>query len=518
MQDDILIGIDAGTSVIKAVAFSTIGEMLGVASRANSYHTLDNGGVEQNMQATWDTTLAVLQELIAANPGFADRVISISVTGQGDGTWLLNEHGEPTHDAWLWLDSRSTKQVEAITHSPHYADIFEVSGSSVNVCQTASQLRWMLEHNPRPVQKAAVVLHCKDYLYFKLTGKLATDPSEGVSTFGSLATRTYDEKVIANLGLERVRHLLPPIIDGIEHAHPLTTYIAKAIGLTHPVPVTLGYMDVVCSALGSGIYNPAKSTAISIIGSTGMHMKWVATLGDMLKNAAQTGSVMCFPGGGYTQMQSNMAATLNIDWLLDIARDVTGLVGKRCGRDELLALMDDVVDSAPVGAALYLPYISSAGERGPFNDPSARASFTGLRQGMGFAELMRSVYEGLAFAARDCYEAMGEIPAEISVGGGGGQSRALRKIMAAVLNTSVRLSVQPEAGAAGACMMAATRLGIYDNIGACSAEWANAKSGELLHPDTDLVTHYASSYPLYLKTRKHLQSLWPTLGTTRSPI
>lgn len=507
-NDNIFIGIDAGTSVIKAVAFSPTGDTLGVTSRANTYHTLSNGGVEQNMERTWNDTLAVLQELVAANPEYAKRVVSISVTGQGDGTWLLDKHGVAVQDAWLWLDARSGRQVEEIIQSSQYEDIFRLTGASVNVCQTRSQLRWMLEHTPEVVEKTAVSLHCKDYLYFKLTGELATDPSEGVSTFGSLRTRTYDNSVIAKLGLDSVRHLLPPIVDGMVQAHQLKPDVAKAIGLAQNIPVTLGYMDVVCSALGGGVYSPGKLTAVSIIGSTGMHMKWVATVDDISKNAARTGSSMCFPGGSYVQMQSNMAATLNIDWLLDIARDAIGMVGKRCERHELIPLLDDAVEAAPVAGAMYHPYISSAGERGPFNDPAARASFTGLRQDAGFADLMRAVYEGLAFAARDCYEAMGELPTEVRVSGGGAKSRVLRGILTAVLNRPLRTTTQPEAGAAGACMMAATRLGFYPTIDACVHDWVDTKLGERLYPDAKLAAQYLPAYRHYLRTREQLQPLW----------
>ncbi|MEM7114663.1 MAG: FGGY family carbohydrate kinase [Chloroflexota bacterium] len=195
-NDNIFIGIDAGTSVIKAVAFSAAGDTLAVASRANSYRTLSNGGVEQNMERTWNDTLAVLKELIVANPDYAERVVSISVTGQGDGTWLLDTQGRPVQAAWLWLDARSSRQVEQIIQSPHYEEIFGLTGASVNVCQTRSQLRWMLEHTPEVVEKTAVSLHCKDYLYFNLTGVLATDPSEGVSNSARCA---HEHTTIASL-------------------------------------------------------------------------------------------------------------------------------------------------------------------------------------------------------------------------------------------------------------------------------------------------------------------------------
>ena len=113
-------------------------------------------------------------------------------------------------------------------------------------------------------------------------------------------------------------------------------------------------------------------------------------------------------------------------------------------------------------AALYHPYIHEAGERGPFIDAAARAQLVGLSTRTGYLDLVRSVYEGLGLAARDCYGAMGHVPEEVRVAGGAARSKALKAILASVLGAPVRESSRQEAGAAGAAMMAAVAVGIIN--------------------------------------------------------
>jgi erythritol kinase (D-erythritol 1-phosphate-forming) len=225
---------------------------------------------------------------------------------------------------------------------------------------------------------------------------------------------------------------------------------------------------------------------------------------------------MSFPAPGmYAQMQSNMASTLNIDWLLDVARDVLDQHGVIRTRADILKGMDDKILARPAGHILYHPYISAAGERGPFMDPSARAMFTGLEIGHDFSDLMRSVFEGLCCAARDCYSAMGEIPGEIRVTGGAARSKALRLILASTLKADVRSVSREEAGAAGAAMMAAVQQKIYPDMAACAAQWVDTLLGSTTAPDQALVKTYNQTFPLYKKTREKMRPIWRSLASSQ---
>ncbi len=513
----VLIGLDSGTSMVKAVAFDVDGRLLASTSRPNSYTTLPNGGVEQDMRRTWDDAAAVVRSLLDAHPGLTTRVAALGVTGQGDGCWLVDADGAPVHDGWLWLDGRSAAEARALAKAPAAAQIYRTCGTGINVCQMRTHLTWMKRHAPDLPARATTAFHPKDWLYFRLTGRRATCPTEGVFTFGDFRTRAYADSVIEALGLADLQHLLPPIVDGANAAAPLTPAAAAATGLPPGLPVSLGYVDIMCAALGGGLHDAATRPGFTILGSTGVHMRFAPDAENVRLNADRTGYVMAFPGRAYGQIQTNMAATLNIDWMLDVARDLLASQGVTRSRADLLAGLDDKILSARPGTVLYHPYVSPAGERGPFTEPDARASFTGLAQGVGWFDLMRAVFEGLAMAARDCYAAMGPLPAEIRITGGASRSAAARRILAATLGAPVRTVDQPEAAAAGAAMIAALAQGLYPDTEAIADAWTTRRLGPREAPDAALTRTYHRLFPAFVATRMALVPAWTNLAATRRP-
>ena len=526
MPDPVIIGIDAGTSVIKAAAFDLSGRMRAKAERGNRYRILENGGAEQDMRATWALLADALKELVGQ---LSAEVQAIGVTAQGDGTWLIDKHGTPQHDAWLWLDARAADEIAAIRREALDESIFRHTATGLNACQMGAQLLWMKRHAPQLLQRSAHALHCKDWLYFKLTGVVGTDCSEALFTFGDFRRRAYSDAVLEALGLAEFRHLLPPIIDGTRTSHALTAAAAEATGLKAGTPVCLGLVDVMCSALGAGLHDPQQRPGLTILGSTGMHMRFVENADAVFLNAERTGYTMCFPGTSYAQMQSNMAATLNIDWILGLARQILSEHGNADGdispqaqgaskarRRDLLRGLDDRLEQTTPGKLLFHPYISSAGERGPFVDSAARASFTGLDHSTGWHDMLRAVFDGVVLAACDCYRAMQDMPEQIRITGGGAKSRCLRQWLASALGRPVVEIRQPEAGACGAAMMAAVRLGLYDDLTAATEDWITPLLGETIHPDAAQSQDYRNIFARYEASRKCLAPLW-RLQSARAP-
>src|SRR5688572_13795125 len=295
MTGDIIIGIDAGTSVIKSVAFSAKGEQLAVTAIANSYTTLKNGGVEQDMARTWKDAAQTLRELADKIDNLNNRVIAIAVTGQGDGLWLIDKEGEPVAPAWLWLDSRSASIAEEFTRAQAYPAHYERTGTGVNACQQNVQLAWLKRHAPELLARAQSAHHCKDWLYFKLTGERVSDPSEANFTFGSYRTRSYAPDILDALDATEAKRLLPTIVDGTEQSHGLSLDAAAATGLAAGTPVVLGFVDVVCTGLGGGLFDREGRVGCSIAGSTGMHMRLAPSPEAVKLNPDRTGYTMAFP-------------------------------------------------------------------------------------------------------------------------------------------------------------------------------------------------------------------------------
>ena len=516
MTRDLIIGIDAGTTVIKSVAFSLSGRQLGVASRNNVYKTSSDGRAEQDLQQTWTRVVETLRELTETLPGLDQRLAAIAVTGQGDGTWLIDRDGQPVGDALLWLDSRAADLADSIATRPDYQRLYAINATGVNACQQGPQLAWLKQHEPERIAQAATAFHCKDWLYFQLTGERATDPSEGTFSFGDYRLRDYSPELIDGFGIPELARLLPPIVDGTSTASTLGSDAAALTGLKAGTPVVLGFIDVVCSALGGGLFDPKGQVGCSVLGSTGVHMRLALSPEDVVLTTEHSGYTIPFPyQKSAIQMQSNMAAMININWIADIAREVLALEGIERSREDLFARIEANMAALPAGQLLYHPYISPSGERGPFLEPAARATLSGIDTDVGYFALARAVYEGLGLATRDCYAAMGALPSEVRVTGGGARSTTLREILSATLGATVRTVDRAESGAAGAAMIAAIQLGVYEELETCVADWVTPYLGDSIEFDPESSPVYDPLYSIYARARENMRPTWREMANTK---
>ena len=512
MNKDVIIGIDAGTSVLKAVAFSLDGKELASTFIPNIYSISDNGKATQSPNETWKKCVKIISNLCLKLPSLDSRTLIISITGQGDGTWLVDKDGEPTCDAWLWMDSRSAKIAKDLSFLPTEEARFNATGTGMFAGQQGSQLNYIESTSPDILNKSITAFHCKDYLYMKMTGVRATDPSEACMSFGNFRTRHYDDEVIKNIGLQKRRSLLPKIIDGSKVTYPLSDNAAKIIGLKAGTPISLAYLDGLCSFLGSGGYDPIKKVGNTVIGTTGVHMKSSSVSEVSLDLDSKSGYTLVLPiPEQILQLQTNMSGSLNIDWLSSVALDLFKEFDIKITSEDIITRIDQWLQSTKPGKILYHPYISDAGERGPFIDNFARASIIGLTSSHRFPDIVRAVIEGLCMASRDCYLAMGEIPSEIRLAGGATKSKVLRKIFSSALKTTIRTSNSKEPGATGAAMIGAMAIGVYQDWEKCISEWVTPLLGEVEEYDSDLAKIYDQLFENYLNSRKNMQPLWPKL-------
>ncbi len=522
MASELIIAVDAGTSVIKAVAFDLHGQQLASACTPNRVHYGAAGRAEQDLHEAWQDTAATLRALADKVPDLAQRAVALTATAQGDGTWLIDAQGEPVGPALLWLDGRAAPYVAALRASAAADALAERTGTALNPSMQSVQLLWLRGHAPERLERATSALHCKDWLYFKATGQRRTCHSEAVFTFGNYRSGNYDDEVLRLLGLSELRHLLPTIgIPGGEQA-PLTAQAAAQCGLPAGLPVVLAPMDVPATVLGAGgvAYGPEglRSVGCSVLGSTGMH-GWAVEGTDGLRVSAEAGYTMLLPLPDIRmRLMSHMAATLNIDWLLALLTDAMLLGGAPAlPRAQLLAKLNDIVLNAAPGQAIYHPYIADNGERGPFVDPQARAQLSGFSSGLGLAGLARSVFEGVVLAARDCYSALGPVPQEIRLSGGAARSPALRQLLANVLNRPIRVSTRDECGAAGAAMVASVTLGQHACVRDAMPEWVEAYVADSsTRPDAGEVALYDRLFPIYQDMATRARTPWSDLAAARS--
>ncbi|HET9067925.1 MAG TPA: FGGY family carbohydrate kinase, partial [Amaricoccus sp.] len=161
---DLLIGIDSGTSVVKAVAFGLDGRQIAAAAVPNRYDTGADGAATQPLERTWTDCVQAIRALGDKVPGLAQRTAAVAVTAQGDGTWLVGAGDAPVGDAWIWLDARAAPSVERLGLGAGERARFEATGTGLNTCQQGVQMAEMERRAPELLDRAEAALHCKDWI------------------------------------------------------------------------------------------------------------------------------------------------------------------------------------------------------------------------------------------------------------------------------------------------------------------------------------------------------------------
>jgi erythritol kinase len=281
--------------------------------------------------------------------------------------------------------------------------------------------------------------------------------------------------------------------------------------------VALGPIDATANALGSGLYHHAGRVGVSVLGSAGLHFRLYRDAGDIVLPDEQVGYTMPFPvPGTWCSFVSQMAATLNLDWLAGVVAESARFTGSGPPEgSEVLERLWSAAARARPGALLYQPHIAAAGERGPFVDPAARAGWIGITADTNVGDLARAVVEAIGLGARACYEAQGRPPNEIRLTGGASRNPLMRTILAAAVGSPVRATTREENGAAGAALVAAVSIGNHRDLAAGIEEWVEPFLAAREIPDPDLEAIYERRFPAYRNAHRGLQPLWQVLRTDR---
>ncbi|MFN8590144.1 MAG: FGGY-family carbohydrate kinase [Thermomicrobiales bacterium] len=482
-----LIGVDAGTSVVKAVAFTNDGEAVRVAARPTGVISPIPGYAEQDLEELLAAVGAVIQE--AAQD---DSIELVGVTGQGDGVWLLDHAGRQVRRPILWSDARASALVTEWIDSGVAEEAFRRSGNMPFPGAAAPLLAWLDNHEPESLRAAATAAYCKDAIVQRLTGVRGTEASDASLPFLDPHARRYDETLLDLYGVATWKHLLAPIDPPATPPLPLSAEGAALTGLPTGTLVHRAPFDFGATMIGAGMTRPGD--ALIILGTT----LGCALLTDRIDtNGEAAGMLLCMPRPDlWARVMPAMVGTPTLDWMLRIIGATHDDV------DTLLAA------SAPgANGVMTIPYFAPAGERAPFVDPAARGQVVGLSLESTPADLVRSVCEGIALAARHCLESGGlRDNAHIFLGGGGVRSSRWRQVLADVLQRPLILARQPETGARGAALAGLVAAGRDPDL----AAWT--RPGGVIEPDRALAAHADAAASFY---REQVQA---SRGRWRGPV
>ena len=503
MKNKYLIGIDTGTSVVKSVVFDIDGNEISVFTIPTENDFPYPGWVEKDMDDLWEKVKYCVKKVVLKSKLNINDIKGIGITATGDGTWMIDNNDNPVRPGIYWCDGRAANIVERWIKNGISQEAFEICGTAVFTGSQSTQVNWLLENEPESVKKAKIIFHCKDWIYYKFTGKITTDESDESLPMLNMATRAYDERLFKLFGLDKYTDKYPNVYPCEENFCIIKPEVAKELGLKKNVLVSSGPMDVVACAVGTGTIGSGE--ACSILGTAGIHE---ISMDSPLIEPKMVGMTLCHAHKKkWIRLLAAMVATPNLDWFLEHFCKDYQAEAKKEGVN-LFKYVDKIVERIPIGCegVMYHPYIFPGGERAPFVKPSARANFTGINIKHSVDHLLRSIYEGVGFATLDCYKNMPLEVKVINLSGGGAKSDVWCQMIADIIGKTVRIPSGSEFGAKGAAINTGIALRFYNGFE--DAILKTVKYRREFKPNLNNTERYNELYKLYKMTYKKLMDTW----------
>ncbi|MEB7889409.1 xylulokinase [Hafnia alvei] len=434
------LGIDLGTSGVKAILLSEEGEVIashGEPLQVNRPHPLWS---EQDPASWWRATDAAV--LALGQKHSLSNVRAVGLTGQMHGATLLDKQQNILRPAILWNDGRSAQECRELEAS--VPNSRQITGNLMMPGFTAPKLKWVAKHEPGVFAQIDKVLLPKDYLRWKMSGVFASDMSDAAGTMWlDVGLRDWSDELLAATGLNRSH--MPTLFEGSQITGELLASIAQRWHMP-VVPVVAGGGDNAAGAVGVGLYRSGQ--AMLSLGTSGVYF---AVSDGFLSNPESAVHSFCHALPNTWHLMSVMLSAAScLDW-----------VAKLTGLSSVAELLKEVESSAPAEAPLwFLPYLS--GERTPHNNPEAKGAFWGLTHEHQRADLCRAVLEGVGFAladGMDVLHATGLKPQGITLIGGGARSAYWRQMLADISGQTLEYRTGGDVGPAlGAARLAQIAL------------------------------------------------------------
>ncbi len=485
------IGVDLGTSSVKLILMDEKGEIHGSVTREYPLYFPNPGWSEQKPEDWYNESVTGLKELLKDVD--KSQVAGLSFGGQMHGLVILDENDNVIRPAILWNDGRTQKQVDYLNNEIGKDTL---SGYTANIAFagfTAPKILWIKENEPENFKKIKKIMLPKDYLAYKFSGTFCTDYSDASGMLLlDVKNRKWSEDMCRICGIST--DMLPKLFESYEKVGVFKPELAKELGLSENVVIAAGAGDNAAAAVGTGTVGNNKCN-ISL-GTSGTIFMSSDSFAVDENNALHS---FDHADGHYHLMGCMLSAASCNKWWMDEILKTKDYAGEQKGITKL-----------GENHVFFLPYLM--GERSPWNNPNARATFTGITMDTTREDMSQAVLEGVAFATRDMYEvakSIGVMPERTMICGGGAKSPLWRKMIANILNIKVDVPACEEGPGMGGAMLAMVACGVYDSVETAAATIVKVAQTE--EPDPELVKKYEERY-------QEFKNIYPALADTFNKI
>ncbi|HXF64832.1 MAG TPA: FGGY family carbohydrate kinase [Caldilineaceae bacterium] len=499
----VLIGIDAGTTTIKAIAFAPEGSVLAQAAAPTPTHHPRPGWAYHHPEELWQTVVGLLRDL-TARLAAPHRIASVAIASVGEAAVPLDAHGRPTYEMIAWFDTRTVAQAEWLGRVVGGRRIFEVSGLALQPIFGLCKLLWLRDQAPDAYARTARWLNTADYLAYRLCGVQATDFSLASRTLAlDVRRRCWAGDLLAEIGIPP--HLFAPLQASGTPLGPVLPEVAAATGLPPQTRVAVGGHDHVCGALALGVVEPG--TALNSLGTAeAVFLPIIAPLDDPRLAEQGYAQGLHVDGEHAYALGGLYTSGACVDWFR-----------AACAPAVDYATLISEAEAIPPGSVgvCFLPHLRLANP--PYLDAKGRGAFVGLSADVTRGALFRAVLEGMACEVRHTLEPLLGFTStplrRIVATGGGARNTLLIRIKAAVLNQPLYVSHVQEATALGAALLGGLGAGVYTGVDNALAAVRQPETA--VTPDPEWAAFYAR---LYAEVYRHLYTTLRPLHHALAPF
>lgn len=503
MKDIYLLGIDVGTTSVKGIIVSANGDVKGVAGKE---YTLETKGdiVELDPEVYWNSTIAVIKELILKSEIEINQIKGLAFSSQGETLICVDENGKPLRKAIVWLDNRSIKEAKQIEESFGKEKILNVTGQGeVLPLWPATRILWLRKNEPEIFTKTSKFLLVEDYLIYRLTGFFVSEQSLVSSTlYFDIIKKEWWRDMLDFLQISSKK--LPLVKASGEKVASITEEAAKATGLSLGTFACTGAYDHPAGAIGAG---NIKAGVVSE--TTGASMAMVVTLdGPLLKREINLPCQCHAIPGKYFLLPYGQTAGMVLKWFRNEFCKGEVETAKASHLDAYDLITEDAQKVSPgADGLIMLPHLSGTGS--PEFNPEVRGVFAGVTLEMHKGHFVRAILESVACMIKrnlKVLEGNGLEVKEIRALGGGAKSLLWNQIKADLLGIPVFTLDAEETPSLGAAILAGVACGVFNDVEDGCQKMVVAR--EKFNPNKNLEMEYKIVFRKYEGLYASLENYW----------